>query len=185
MAVSPDLTWRDIQHLCVRTAILINPDDPDWETTAAGRPYSYKYGYGRLDAWQYVTAAKEWSLVKPQAWVHLPLSELGGGKVESDVMLGGEQIVPGGVRSNLTVSHDLLMENNFEKLEHVTITVWINHTIRGDVEVELLSPNGIRSVLAAQRQHDSDPTGYPGWKFMTIKHWLVCLRYITPVREVC
>ena len=159
--------------------MLINPDDPDWEKTAAGRPYSYKYGYGRLDAFQYVTAAKTWDLVKPQAWLEMPLSELGDGKVDSNgAMLGGQPIVSGGVGSTLTVSHDLLMEHNFEKLEHVTVTVWINHTIRGDVEVELLSPNGVRSVLAGRRQHDNDPTGYPGWTFMSIKHWLVCLVYI-------
>ena len=155
---------------------MINPKDPDWETTAAGRPYSYKYGYGRLDAWRYVTAAKTWSLVKPQSWVEMPLSELGSGNVDSSgAMLGGLSIVPGGVGSTLTVSHDLLLEHNFEKLEHVTVTVWINHTIRGDVEVELQSPNGVRSVLAAPRQHDTDPSGYPGWTFMTIKHWSVGL----------
>ncbi|EEB95885.1 hypothetical protein MPER_05077, partial [Moniliophthora perniciosa FA553] len=37
----PDLTWRDVQHLCVQTARMINPDDPDWEPTAEGRLYSY------------------------------------------------------------------------------------------------------------------------------------------------
>jgi kexin len=154
----------------------INPEDPDWEKTAAGRPYSYKYGYGRLDAWQFVTAAKTWHLVKPQAWVEMPLSELGGGMVDSSAaMLGGLPIVPGGVGSTMSVSHDLLLEHNFEKLEHVTVTVWINHTTRGNVEVELRSPNGIRSVLAGPRQYDTASTGYPGWTFMTIKHWSVAL----------
>ncbi|KAF8590033.1 hypothetical protein K439DRAFT_1628243 [Ramaria rubella] len=168
----PDLTWRDIQHLCVRTAIQINPNDPDWEKTAAGRPFSYKYGFGRLDAWQYVNAAKSWQLVKPQAWIETTISELGGGKVASNgAMLGGLPIIPGGVRDSMTISHDLLMERNFEKLEHINIKVWINHTRRGDVEVELQSPNGIRSILAGSRKFDSDSHGYKGWTFMTIKHW--------------
>ena len=154
---------------------MINPDDPDWEKTATGRLYSYKYGYGRLDAWQYVNAAKTWPLVKPLAWMNLPLSEMGGGLVDSNgTRLGGLPIVPGGVGSTLTVSQDLLLENNFETLEHVTIKVWINHTARGDVEVELHSPNGIRSVLAGRRKYDTDSNGFPGWTFMTIKHWSVC-----------
>jgi kexin len=60
---------------------------------------------------------------------------------------------------------------NLEGLEHVTIRVWITHTRRGDVEVEITSPKGVTSVLAATRRQDSDPTGYPGWQFMTLKHW--------------
>src|ERR1700733_6190864 len=68
----PELTWRDVQHICPRTAQHINPGDPDWETTTSGRPYSYKYGYGALDAWTFVELAKTWKLVKKQAWVDLP-----------------------------------------------------------------------------------------------------------------
>jgi hypothetical protein len=37
-----------------------------------------------------------------------------------------------------------------ERLEHITVRVWIEHERRGDVEVELTSPNGIVSVLARQ-----------------------------------
>jgi len=39
------------------------------------------------------------------------------------------------------------------------------------VEVELLSPKGIKSVLAARRRYDQDDKGFPGWRFMTLKHW--------------
>jgi len=64
-----------------------------------------------------------------------------------------------------------LKTHNFETLEHVTVRVWINHTRRGDVEVEVVSPNGIKSVLAAVRSFDSATTGFPGWQFMSVKHW--------------
>ena len=62
------MAWRDIQHFCIETARMINPNDSDWERTASGRLYSYKYGYGVLDAYAFVTAAQKWELVKPQAW---------------------------------------------------------------------------------------------------------------------
>lgn len=42
LEVRPELGWRDVQHLLIRTAVMINPDDEDWDTTAAGRKYSYK-----------------------------------------------------------------------------------------------------------------------------------------------
>lgn len=168
----PELTWRDIQHLCVRSAKEINPDDPDWEKTASGRQFSYKYGYGRIDAAAYVEAAKNWELVKPQAWIEYPAIQLQNGTMsETGGMNGGEPIVSGGVRSSATITQELLDDNNFETLEHITVTVWISHTRRGDVEVSITSPNGVKSILAARRKFDDDKDGFPAWKFMSLKHW--------------
>ncbi|KAJ6531334.1 peptidase S8/S53 domain-containing protein [Mycena capillaripes] len=169
----PDLTWRDIQHLCVLTARQINPDDPDWEATAlAGRSYSYKYGFGALDGYEYVKAAKTWSLVKPQVWFHTKTIQIEGGVMpEPEEYSGGQFIGDGGIISHMTITRDMLTQNNLEKLEHVNVKVWIQHGKRGDVEVELRSPHGIRSVLAGKRNGDTATTGYPGWTFMSVKHW--------------
>lgn len=174
----PELTWRDIQHLCVRHSLQINPSDPDWERTAAGRPYSYKYGYGSIDAWLYVQAAKTWELVKPQAFLELQPKTLGDADISRAFwgeMKGGTPIVEGGVTSEIEITAQMLRDRNFEKLEHVTIKVWITHTRRGDVEVELVSPHGIKSVLAGRRRYDQDKNGFPGWRFMSLKHWYVVL----------
>jgi len=86
-------------------------------------------------------------------------------------MDGGQPIGPDGVTDKVTVTQGMLDADNFEKLEHITIQVWISHTKRGDVNVELISPTKIRSVLAAPRSQDLATTGYPGWTFMTVKHW--------------
>ncbi|KAL0946529.1 hypothetical protein HGRIS_012738 [Hohenbuehelia grisea] len=168
----PDLTWRDVQHLCVQTARMINPDDPDWDKTASGRLYSYKYGFGALDAYRYVTAAKDWKLVKPQVWYSTDTIQLNNGTMdEKNTMHGGEPIGPAGVKSKITITRDMMDQHNFEKLEHINVKVWIQHTKRGDVEVEIISPKGIHSVLAGTRFGDSANTGFPGWTFMSIKHW--------------
>ena len=159
----------------MRTAVHVNPDDPDWEMTAAGRPFSYKYGYGGINGVEFVKVAQKWELVKPQAWVDLPVVQLKDGAMDVfQAPSGGEDIVTGGVTSTIEVTRDMLSSNNFEKLEHITIKVWITHTRRGDVEVELVSPKGIKSVLAAKRYQDAANTGFPGWTFMTVKHWYVC-----------
>lgn len=173
LSVRPDLSWRDIQHLCVRTALKINPGDPDWEQTATGGSFSYKYGYGQLDAYAFVTAAQNWSLVKPQAWFHPSAIQVNNGSLleEEGEMTGGVPIVRGGVSSTFTVTKEMMEQHNLEDIEHVTVRVWISHTRRGDVEVELFSPNRIRSVLAAPRSQDFDSTGFRGWRFMSIKHW--------------
>jgi len=171
LQVRPDLSWRDIQHLCVRTAVKVNPDDPDWETTASGNRFSYKYGYGAVNGYEFIKAAQTWQLVNPQAFVDLPVIQINNGSMDVfHAANGGEPIVPGGVASTMEVTQATLDEN-LGKLEHITIKVWITHTRRGDVEVELVSPNGIRSILAATRFADSARTGFPGWTFMTVKHW--------------
>jgi kexin len=89
-------------------------------------------------------------------------------------MEGGQLIIPGGLTSSFTVTQDMLDIHNFEGLEHVTVRVWISHTKRGDVKVELTSPGGVRSVLAAKRDGDHARTGFRGWRFMSVKHWYDC-----------
>ncbi|KAJ7595678.1 kex protein [Mycena floridula] len=168
----PELTWRDIQHLCVQTAKTINPDDPDWERTAQGRRYSYKYGFGVLDAYLIVEAALDWKLVKPQSWIETEMKQLKDGKMTKEKHFsGGEPITAKGAFSTVHISSAMLKEYNFESLEHINVKVWIQHQKRGDVEVELVSPHGVKSVLAGSRDIDEAETGFPGWTFMTVKHW--------------
>lgn len=170
----PDLTWRDIQYLCIETAGMINNEDPDWERTASGRKYSYKYGYGVLDAYRYVKAAQSWKLVKPQAWYATNTVRLSNGTYGTDrKYYGGEFIPSGGLESKISITKTMLESSNFETLEHINVKVWIDHTTRGEVEVEIVSPNGIRSVLGGARPGDRDGSGYPGWTFMSVKHWFV------------
>lgn len=172
----PDLTWRDIQHLCVNYARQINPDDPDWQKTAAGRMFSYKYGYGVLDGYAFVEGARNWKLVKPQAWLHTKPVQVEGGKMEvlgkkQYKYHGGTPIGKRGVQNKIQITQEMLTEHNLETLEHVDIRVWVEHTKRGDVEIEVQSPKGIVSKLAGTRERDDAETGFPGWRFMSLKHW--------------
>ncbi|KAK7034041.1 pheromone processing endoprotease [Paramarasmius palmivorus] len=168
----PDLTWRDIQHLCVETARTDNLDEPEWERTATNRLYSYKYGYGALDGYRFVKAALDWQLVKPQVWYKSPTVQLGEGKMTEDQnFTGGVPITETGVTSVITVTKDTLLSYNFDQLEHINVKVWISHEKRGDVEIEVVSPNGVKSMLSGQRTGDIADTGFPGWVFMSVKHW--------------
>ena len=38
---------------------------------------------------------------------------------------------------------------------------------------DLVSPNDIKNILAETCVDDEAKTGFPGWRFMTIKHWYV------------
>jgi kexin len=168
LEVRPELTWRDMQHLCVRTAVQINPNDPDWQMTASGRWYNHKYGFGKLDAWAIVEAAKTWDLVKPQAWWQSPIAF-----ADPQGSREGLPMTPEGATAEIVVTANDLKTANLEKLEHVTITVQAEHERRGNIEVELVSPRGMKSILARPRRFDEDPNGMPGWVFMSVKHWCV------------
>lgn len=161
LSVRPDLSWRDLQYLCVDTAVVVNENDGDWQDTKIGKKYSHRYGYGKLDAYAIVEAAKTFKLVKPQAWYNSPWMH-----INHDIPQGDH-----GLASTYEVTNDQLGEANLERLEHVTVTMNVKHARRGDLSVELKSPEGIVSHLSATRKHDSSALGYDDWTFMSVVHW--------------
>ena len=54
LEANPELGWRDVQDILIRTAVTIDiaPDSPNdsWVTNAAGLSHSYEYGFGKVDA---------------------------------------------------------------------------------------------------------------------------------------
>ena len=156
----PDLTWRDVQNLIVLTSVPINEDD-EWQTTSIGLKYSHVFGYGKLDAYAYVEKAKSIDLLKPQAWFKSPWVH-----VNHPVPQGVE-----GLLSTFEVTEDMLMKANLEHLEHVTVTMNVEHTRRGDLSVELRSPTNVVSHLSVVRRLDDAAQGYIDWTFMSMAHW--------------
>lgn len=103
--------------------------------------------------------AKTFEPVKPQAWFQVA------------TQLVDKPMTKDGVSSKIKISRADLDVMNFETLEHVTVTVTAEHQRRGNMEVILESPNGVRSILARPRRFDNDQDGFPGWTFMSVKHW--------------
>ncbi|KAK9728510.1 pheromone processing endoprotease, variant 2 [Basidiobolus ranarum] len=161
LSVRPDLHWRDIQHLAVRTAQPFSPNDPDWKSTVSGRKFNHKYGYGKLDAYRIVEASKTYDSVGPQV-------QFSSGLLKVDQPIPSDST---GIRQSFTVSTETAQNHFLNLLEHVTVTVDISHQRRGDVEVYLTSPNNVTSVLSPGRQLDESEEGFKNWTFMSVKHW--------------
>ncbi|TKA28156.1 hypothetical protein B0A50_04127 [Salinomyces thailandicus] len=161
LEVNPNLTWRDIQWLTVLTAVKI--DQPaDWEMNkAVGKQFSHDFGYGKADAWALVEGAKNWTNVKPQAWYWSPWMH-----VKHPIPQGNK-----GLASSFEVTKQMLKEANLERVEHVTVTMNVEHTRRGDLSVELVSPSGMVSHLSTHRRNDNADKGYVDWTFMSVAHW--------------
>jgi len=66
LEANPSLTWRDVQHIIVRTARQGNLKATDWRVNGLGRKVSHSFGYGLLDAAAMVKLAKSWTLMPPQ-----------------------------------------------------------------------------------------------------------------------
>jgi kexin len=153
-----------MQYLALNAAQPIHPIDNEQyevQTTAIGKKFSHTFAYGKLDAEKIVALAKDWKLVKPQAWFYSPWQH-----VKQDLPQGDEGLVV-----SFEVTKDMLKDANFERVEHVTVTMNVEHTRRGDLSVDLISPHGVVSHIAVTRERDEARAGYKDWTFMSVAHW--------------
>lgn len=150
-----------MQYLVMQTALPVDLEIGEWQTTTIGLKYSHTFGYGKIDSWATIEAAKTFKNVKPQAWFYSPWIHV-------------NQAIPQGLEG-LAVSFEvypyMLEEANLERLEHVTVTMNVAHTRRGDLSVDLVSPDKVVSHLSATRKLDNAGEGYEDWTFMSVVHW--------------
>ncbi|KAM4619288.1 furin (paired basic amino acid cleaving enzyme) b isoform 1-T1 [Polymixia lowei] len=158
LEANTNLTWRDMQHLVVRTSRPGHLSAADWKTNGVGRRVSHSYGYGLLDAGAMVTLAQNWTSLGPQhQCVHTMLTEprdIGNKLVFSksvDACWGRPEYV--------------------SSLEHVQARFTLSHNQRGKLAIHLISPLGTRSTLLSPRPNDYSSEGFNDWAFMTTHSW--------------
>uniref|UniRef100_A0A8C7XXT1 Furin (paired basic amino acid cleaving enzyme) b n=1 Tax=Oryzias sinensis TaxID=183150 RepID=A0A8C7XXT1_9TELE len=145
-----NLTWRDMQHLVVRTSQPGHLSAADWKTNGVGRTVSHSYGYGLLDAAAMVGLAQNWTTVGPQHQCAHTI-DIGNKLVFSkslDACWGRPDYV--------------------SSLEHVQARLTLSHNQRGKLAVHLISPLGTRSTLLP---NDYSSEGFNDWAFMTTHSW--------------
>uniref|UniRef100_A0A8C1DUW9 Proprotein convertase subtilisin/kexin type 6 n=1 Tax=Cyprinus carpio carpio TaxID=630221 RepID=A0A8C1DUW9_CYPCA len=147
LEANPLISWRDVQHLLVKTSRQAHLKANDWKTNAAGHKVSHLYGFGLVDAEAMVVEAKKWRTVPPQH----TCSKTSDRRTRSGCRDQPDQQVV--------------------FLEHVVVRVLIVHPRRGDLEISLVSPSGTRSQLLAQRLFDNSNEGFRNWEFMTVHCW--------------
>ncbi|XP_061637522.1 proprotein convertase subtilisin/kexin type 7 isoform X2 [Phyllopteryx taeniolatus] len=160
LQVRPCLSWRDVQHIITFTATKCD-NSSDWRENGAGFHHSHQHGFGLLNAWKLVNAAKVWEpvpfLVSYQSSV-----------IEKKVSI---PLYPRELVHTWTVTAADLALSGMQTLEHVAVTVTINHPCRGNLEIVLFCPSGIPSVIGARRAIDRDSGGYRDWTFSTVRCW--------------
>ncbi|KAJ3218316.1 pheromone processing endoprotease [Dinochytrium kinnereticum] len=169
LEIRPDLTWRDIQHLIVRSAIPFSLNDLSWQKVASARVYSRKFGFGKLDAEKLILNAMAFQTVRNMTTFLSPVNIV-------DKIIPYEPALENSKSSIRSLLMSSIRVNTWEvdeigTLEHVAVTVDISHMRRGDLEIWLISPHGYRSLLAPPRIRDTSSNGFRNYTFTSILHW--------------
>ncbi len=163
LEANPNLTWRDVQHILVETALKNDENDSEWTKNAAGHEINYKYGFGVVDAEAAVQKALEWQQIGTEVML-----TSGEREVNKAIPNGGSTL-----EQSFPFTEDITVES-------VEVMFDADHELRGDLEVVLISPDGTESVLADSHTDVNDrdaagnPTGidqYRSWMFTSMRHW--------------
>jgi subtilisin-like proprotein convertase family protein/endonuclease/exonuclease/phosphatase family metal-dependent hydrolase len=154
LEAAPNLGWRDMQEILMRSATKNHPADADWVTNSAGFRLNHKYGAGLINARAAVTLA--------QTWTHLG-AQVSISQIQTNLSVAVPDNDPAGVTRTFVFSNQNL------RIEHAVLSVDVTHFNRGDLEISLVSPSAVTSRLA--ELHNDNGDHYRSWPFMTVRHW--------------
>ncbi|KNE59986.1 hypothetical protein AMAG_05429 [Allomyces macrogynus ATCC 38327] len=157
----PDLSWRDVQHLLIRSTNVVDRADASWSPNRAGLMVSHKYAFGLVDGEKLLANARAWTRRPvPQLAAALPSDTTG-----YPVQLAGVPLV---VRTQVTRAQVRVLR----RIEHVTVTVRLRHPHRGALTITLYAPDRrSHSVLMTPRNQDNATSGFLDWTFSSVHHW--------------
>merc|ERR1712196_542787 len=105
LQANPQLRWRDVQDILIRTAVQVDQASSTWVHNGAGLHHSDWYGFGKVDAYAAVQMARAWT--PEQATPHALLAK------EQSV---GQTVTESGITSMI---HVAAAESEFiQSVEH-------------------------------------------------------------------
>ncbi|XP_017052406.1 furin-like protease 1 isoform X2 [Drosophila ficusphila] len=151
-----NLTWRDLQHIVVRTAKPANLKDPSWSRNGVGRRVSHSFGYGLMDAAEMVRVARKWKSVPEQQRCEINAPHV-------------DKVIP--PRTHITLMLSVNHCSSVNYLEHVQAKITLTSQRRGDIQIYLRSPANTSVTLLTPRIHDNSRSGFNQWPFMSVHTW--------------
>jgi len=156
LQANPDLTWRDVQGILADTAVKHDPDSLSWTTNAAGYHHSAYYGFGGMDTYAAVEAAKNWTNFGPEMIVSNQTSII-------DLPIGESA-------AHAAVSSIIIEADERFITESVVLHLDLEHPSRGELQIVLESPQGtVANILPSNRRETSQGTNV--WELMSVKTW--------------
>jgi len=186
LQANPNLNWRDMKEIFIRTAARNDPGDSDWDRNGSGFWFNHKYGAGLVNATQAVRLARS-VLQNPSAIgtyakaMTMVSTSLEGLKTDANDQ---GALIPDNTARGYIRRFDTRQLAGL-RVEHATVTVDIDHPDRGELEIQLTSPEGTVSRLAETHtsgfldfstgQFNTTPrdenANYPEWTFSTVHNW--------------
>ena len=154
LEANPNLGWRDVQEVLIRSARKVDAISTGWSNNAAGFHFHHGYGAGMVDAAAAVTLATSWQNLSAQQ------SNESGSTVFLAPIPDNDA---GGVTRTLSLSGDEL------RIEHALLTVNVDHSYRGDLVITLTSPSG--TVSRFSQAHDDPNDDYSNYTMLSVRHW--------------
>ncbi|MBL9113419.1 MAG: S8 family serine peptidase [Verrucomicrobiaceae bacterium] len=175
LKANPNLGWRDVKEILLRSGTKVAPTDAGWKSRTGGQPdlpqikHNEKYGGGMVNAGAATALAQSWTNLGPK--ISRSVSNVTSGAI---LDAGGSGLTKNFDFSSLTPM----------RVEMVEIRVDISHTYRGDLDIQLISPGGVISNLVTNNPYDGgedalDPDdylhpsvrGFHDWTFTSVRHW--------------
>ncbi|NDA68522.1 MAG: peptidase, partial [Verrucomicrobia bacterium] len=154
LQANPNLGWRDVQEILIRSATQTDPTNSEWRTNKAGFKFNPNFGAGRVNAGAAVALATNWA--------NLPTMTSTASEQASLSVA-----IPDNDSNGITRSFDLSASNL--RVEQAVVTVDITHPFRGDLVINLISPSGTVSPLA--ELHDDNNADYQAMTFRSTFNW--------------
>ncbi|MBK1858362.1 S8 family serine peptidase [Cerasicoccus arenae] len=144
LEANPNLNWRDVQEILIRSARQVDADDQGWFDNAAAAPFHFnrKYGAGLVDVEAAISLAESWTSLGVRKSLSAQNHTLS---------------LPANVPDDATT-----LEVNFAmpsvgfRVEHAEMRLSLTHESRGELEIILISPNGTESMLLASTDLDQE-----------------------------
>ena len=154
LQANPNLGWRDVQEVLIRSATQTDPTNNEWRTNKAGFKFNPNFGAGRVNAGAAVALATNWSNLATMVTTTSEQASL-------------SVAIPDNDSNGVIRSFDLSTSNL--RVEQAVVTVDITHTKRGDLVINLVSPAGTISPLA--ELHNDTGANYTAMTFRSTFNW--------------
>jgi len=161
LEANPDLNWRDVKEILLRSSIQVFPTSAGWVSRHGGDPsiplikHHESYGGGLIDTQAAVTMAETWESLGPM--------------VQDSRSSSVQRTIQDNNTNGISIPFDFSNLTTL-RVEHAKLRLNVTHNWRGDLEITLRSPGGVVSTLATEEFSD-DGSDYDDWDFSSVRHW--------------
>jgi len=160
---NPNLGWRDVQEILIRSAVKIDSNDTEWITAnrtdhvtgnaTASFKFNDKYGAGLVDAAAAVALSGNWTNLGPQ------------------LSLSTSNNTSQALAANATANKTFTVNGSITRAEHVALQLTVTDIPKGNLTITLTSPSPGNTTSTFCIPHSDTLNKFDNWKFMTVRSW--------------